>query len=277
MRYFFLCLLWSVLVSVSVEGLAQDGTASANENELYLLEVQSRLQLFLDDWQGMANDLQYCSADGLLDLEDRMGQLDAKWLLYSQAQQMDISTDDSLLEFVGNIQVARQTALDRLDTKKAELQMLNDFKDAEAFLASQEGPYQKMLQMASKLAMVKQLSPHLEKLKAKEQLLFADIQTRYDAAGKAAEAMPTLEGRMKKLEERYLALKSVSDKIQEAVYQPWIQRIKDYLLGLAAVAMILMFISMMTSKIKALKQARQQAKKLQQMMPGSTDQQYPTI
>lgn len=254
---------------------AQNETATT-QGDMLFLELQSRLQLFLDDWNDVVSDIQYGSSDDLPDTELRMQQLDAKWTTYSQAQLMDIANDEDLLEIVGNIQTVKQTADEQLAKKKAELQMQDNFKNAEVFINNQDSVYRQLSKTAAKMALVKQMAAQLEKLKAKEQLLFADIQTHYTAAKEAAEAIPTLQERMKKLEEHYIILKSVSEKIQTATYQPWITRIKDYLLGLAAVSVLLMFFSMLMSKIKAAKQARESAKKMQQMMLPN-DQQYPTI
>ena len=254
---------------------AQNETATT-QGDMLFLELQSRLQLFLDDWNDVVSDIQYGSSDDLPDTELRMQQLDAKWTTYSQAQLMDIANDEDLLEIVGNIQTVKQTADEQLAKKKAELHMQDNFKNAEVFINNQDSVYRQLSKTAAKMALVKQMAAQLEKLKAKEQLLFADIQTHYTAAKEAAEAIPTLQERMKKLEEHYIILKSVSEKIQTATYQPWITRIKDYLLGLAAVSVLLMFFSMLMSKIKAAKQARESAKKMQQMMLPN-DQQYPTI
>ena len=113
------------------------------------------------------------------------------------------------------------------------------------------------------------------KAKAEEQALFTDIQTYFDQAKGASEAFPGLKIRMKAMEKKFFELQSVSTKIQEMVYKPFIQRIKDYLLGLAAVAILLMFLNLLSAKIKTLKQAREQAKKMKEMMDGQHN--YPTI
>lgn len=269
----FLQVLLFLLLPASVK--AQNNTAT---DEMYLLEIQSHLQAFLDEWKGLTSDIQFAGYDYLPDMENRMKQLDAKWLTYSQAQQMDIAANDSLLEIVGNIQVAKQAAQKVFDQKKAEQQMMTNFKNAEIFLSGKDTMYRHMVKMAEKMALAKPLAAKLEKLKAKEQLIFTEIQTHYDAAKQAAEAFPDLQERMGKLEERYIALKSASTKVQAAIYKPWITRVKDYLLGMAAVAMILMFLNMLSSKIKAVKQARKSAQELQKMMQNNNNaQQYPTI
>jgi hypothetical protein len=58
-------------------------------------------------------------------------------------------------------------------------------------------------------------------------------------------------------------------------YKPFIQRIKDYLLGLAAVAILMMFVNLLSQKLKQLKAAREQAKKMKESMMGQKE--YPTI
>jgi Tfp pilus assembly protein PilO len=119
------------------------------------------------------------------------------------------------------------------------------------------------------------LAPRLEALKAKEQLKFADVQSNYDKAKEAVAVFPGLSKRMEKIETRYIQLKSMSGKIQEMAYKPFIERIKDYLLGFAAVAILLMFANLAMSRLKSIKQARDQAKKLRDTLQGKQD--YPTI
>ena len=67
-------------------------------------------------------------------------------------------------------------------------------------------------------------------------------------------------------------------KIQEMTYKPLIQRLKDYLISLACVAVLLLFVNMAVTKYKTTKAARQQLKKYESMMRqngGAGD--YPTI
>ena len=80
---------------------------------------------------------------------------------------------------------------------------------------------------------------------------------------------------MKGMEKKFVELQSVSAKIQEMEYKPFIQRIKDYLLGLAAVAILMMFVNLLSQKLKQLKAAREQAKKMKESMMGQKE--YPTI
>ena len=61
------------------------------------------------------------------------------------------------------------------------------------------------------------------------------------------------------------------------VYKPLLQRLNDYLLGLAAVAMLLMFINMVQAKIKAARQVRKNMKQYQDAMNLNGKDDYPTL
>ena len=124
--------------------------------------------------------------------------------------------------------------------------------------------------------MVQALGPELEKVKGKEQLLFTEIQEQYNTAKGLSQEFKDFLPRFQPIEEKYIELKNTSEKIQALEYKPWLERIKDYLYSLAAVAIILLFINMLQAKIKAFKQARENAKKLREMMDNN-DNDYPTI
>jgi large-conductance mechanosensitive channel len=119
------------------------------------------------------------------------------------------------------------------------------------------------------------LAAKLEKTKAEEQALTADVEKYYSQAKEAAETFPGLELRMKAMDNKVFELQTVSAKIQEMAYKPFIQRVKDYLMGLACVAILLMGLNLLKSKLKMVKQARDQAKKMKEMMNGQHN--YPTI
>ena len=80
------------------------------------------------------------------------------------------------------------------------------------------------------------------------------------------------------LDEQFVVMKSVSEKVQALEYKPIIQRVKDYLIGLAAVAIILLFLSMLRNKYKAYKDKLASVKKMEEMMKKQgKGTQYPTI
>jgi hypothetical protein len=83
---------------------------------------------------------------------------------------------------------------------------------------------------------------------------------------------------MNVLDEQFVVMKSVSEKVQTLEYKPLFQRVKDYIMGLAAVAIILLFVSMMLTKYKAYKDKVANLKKVNEMMnKQGKDNQYPMI
>ena len=83
--------------------------------------------------------------------------------------------------------------------------------------------------------------------------------------------------RVEALEDAYAVIKNKSETIQAMEYQPLFKRIKDYLLGLAAVAVVLMFVNMMRARIKAAREMRANMKKYKDSLNLGGKDDYPTI
>ena len=126
-------------------------------------------------------------------------------------------------------------------------------------------------------SLVQKLTPQLEKLKAEEQVHFERIQNSFDKSKAAVELVPQLGKRAETLNEQYFKIKALSEKIQAMEFKPFVQRIKDYLLEIACVTVILMFLSMMVAKLKATKDAREMLKKQKQLLDRTNGSDYPTI
>ena len=266
---------------------------SAAEQAL-ILEIKSRLSQFSDDFQQlqMAGSMSL-DPDTKLDvnknfvsaLEGRMNtynqrynSLDVMWTTYTQAQQMDIANDEDLMTMVANIEAKKQSVKDTLDAKTEMVKAISDFVEADQFIMSQVNVYKKLYKRAFKLSLLKKLAPQLEKAKAREQLVFEKLQASYNSAKAATELVPSLQPRMNVLDEQFVVMKSVSEKVQALEYKPLFQRVKDYIMGLAAVAIILLFVSMMLTKYKAYKDKVANLKKVNEMMnKQGKDNQYPMI
>ena len=266
---------------------------SAAEQAL-ILEIKSRLSQFSDDFQQlqMAENMSL-DPDTKLDvnknfvsaLEGRMNtynqrynSLDVMWTTYTQAQQMDIANDEDLMTMVANIEAKKQSVKDTLDAKTEMVKAISDFVEADQFIMSQVNVYKKLYKRAFKLSLLKKLAPQLEKAKAREQLVFEKLQASYNSAKAATELVPSLQPRMNVLDEQFVVMKSVSEKVQALEYKPLFQRVKDYIMGLAAVAIILLFVSMMLTKYKAYKDKVANLKKVNEIMnKQGKDTQYPMI
>ena len=266
---------------------------SAAEQAL-ILEIKSRLSQFSDDFQQLQmvgsmsldpdaklgiNKNFVSALEGRMNTyNQRYNSLDVMWTTYTQAQQMDIANDEDLMTMVANIEAKKQSVKDTLDAKTEMVKAISDFVEADQFIMSQVNVYKKLYKRAFKLSLLKKLAPQLEKAKAREQLVFEKLQASYNSAKAATELVPSLQPRMNVLDEQFVVMKSVSEKVQALEYKPLFQRVKDYIMGLAAVAIILLFVSMMITKYKAYKDKVANLKKVNEMMnKQGKDTQYPMI
>lgn len=264
------------------------------EEQALKLEIEARLSQFSDDFLqlqlvgsmaltpdaklGINKNFVSVLKGRMNTYNQRYNSLDVMWTTYTQAQQMDIANDDDLMTMVANIEALKQSVKDTLDAKAEMVKAISDFAAADQFIISQVAVYKKLYKRAFKLSLLKKLAPQLEKAKAREQLVFEKLQASYDSAKAAAELVPSLQPRMKVLEEQFVVMKSVSEKVQALEYKPLFQRVKDYIMGLAAVSIILLFFSMMIAKYKAYKGKLANMKKVTEMMnKQGKDTQYPMI
>lgn len=245
-------------------------------DEMQRLEIESRMLSFYDQMHALSTDISHSAPDKLTEANQQVTTIDTKWNAYYQARQSVIADDDSLLQIVANYQLVKQTVLDSIAAKQHYFDAQKSFAEAETFCLAQDSIYQALNKKAVEYSLVKSAAPQLEQLKGEEQSLFAEVQQQYETAKNLSQEFPVFQPRFQQIEEKYIELKNRSEKIQALEYKPWIERVKDYLYSLAAVAMILMFINMVQAKIKTLKQARENAKKLREALHKEEDD-YPTI
>jgi len=286
-----LILLMIFLTALPMTGWAQDGMTTDEELDSISADITERMLLFQEEVMQLHAlsrfrvdiDMDMPLTEPLLDVVgDRIRALNAalnsftvRWNTYSQAQQVYVADNDDLLNKVAQIQQIRQAVADSMTARQQQYDQLTAFCKAEQMIYGNDKTYRQLYKQAAQLSLSPKLAGRLEKVKAEEQALFADIQTNYAQAKTAAEAFPGLKLRMKGMDSKFFELQSVSTKIQEMAYKPFIQRIKDYLFGLAAVAILLLFFNLMSSKLKVIKQARDKAKSLKDMASGQHN--YPTI
>ena len=213
------------------------------EEQALKLEIEARLSQFSDDFQqlqlvgsmslspdaklGINKNFVSVLEDRMNSYNQRYNSLDVMWTTYTQAQQMDIANDEDLMTMVANIEALKQSVTDTLDARSNMVKAISDFATADQFIISQVAVYKKLYKRAFKLSLLKKLAPQLEKAKAREQLVFEKLQASYDSAKAAAELVPSLQPRMNVLDEQFVVMKSVSEKVQALEYKPLIQRVKD--------------------------------------------------
>jgi archaellum component FlaC len=247
-------------------------------DELNQMLVVGQMNFSVDGSVGVSQSVVNAMAERLKNLNQSYNALDVKWNTYYQAQQMDIANDEELMNKVAGLEALKQTVKDTLDSKTLSVESIMKFADADKFIISQVAVYKNLYQKAYRLSLLKKLAPQLEKVKAKEQLVFTELQTHYDQAKASCEVVPVLSKRMTVLDEQYVVMKSVSEKVQALEYKPFIQRVKDYVLGFAAVAIILMFFNMSMAKFKAYRDKVNNLGKYKNMLDNQgKGTNYPTI
>lgn len=247
-------------------------------DELNQLLAVGKVNLTVDSEMGVSKSVVTAMEQRMQTLNLTYNQIDVKWNTYYQAQQMDIANSEDLMNMVAKIEELKQTVKDTLDVKTQVVEAVANFAAADEFIIKQVGVYKNLYSKAYKLSLVKQLGPKLEKVKAKEQILFSELQTNYSQAKSACELVPSLSKRMEILDGQYVVMKSVSEKVQALEYKPFIQRVKDYVLGLACVAVILLFLNGMMAKFKAYREKVASMKKYTEMMKNNgKETTYPTI
>ena len=210
-------------------------------------------------------------------LKNHLLSIDFRWTAFTQSEQVDIAASEYLMELMPRVQQLKQAVADTLNAEFAIVGAITDFIAAERLISTQDTIYKMLYNKAVELSLVKQLAPQLEKVKAEEQTLFAKIQGGYEKAQEAAQRLPKYAQRAKQLDNQFYALKALSNKIQAMEYKPPIERIKDYLMGLACVAVVLIFANMAVTKIQAAKKAREMLKKQQELFKRNNNNDYPSI
>lgn len=201
---------------------------------------------------------------------------DLKWKSFSEPVQDLIASDDELLSNVSVYQETRQKTTEAIEAREKTLTQLTEFVAAERAIAKHVERYEKLYKEAFAYSLVEEKTPELEKLKAKDLLQMKELSMHYEAAHQAANDNKILTPRWEKLDGQFISIRSFSQQIQQLEYKPLLQRIKDYILSLAAVAIILLFISFIALRIKTLqdmKKAAEEARKLREQQ----NQNIPTI
>ena len=247
-------------------------------DDLNQLMAVGKVNLSVDCMYGIPRTVVEAMEQRMQSMNQEYNKIDVKWNTYYQAQQMDIANSEDLMTMVASVEELKQAVKDTLDSKTEAVESVGKFASADKFILSQVNVYKSLYKKAYQLSLVQKLAPQLEKVKAKEQVLFADLQNNYNEAKAASELVPSLKPRMELLDKQFVVMKSVSEKVQALEYKPLFQRAKDYVMGLAAGAIIMMFFNGMLAKFNAYKQKVASMKKYNEMLNNNGQaKQYPTI
>jgi len=281
-----------LLCCLSIPLAAQETTEEQQYSLQFQTEMRSQLDKLISELDQLANETKKKTIISDRDLRSdysvrtleakaqqlnrSMQSLNVKWEAFNASYLGFISENDTLMERMTEAQLLKQSLSDTITAQLAKCQAIKDFIAAEQIVISQDSIYSKLYKQAFRLSFVQKLTPQLEKLKAKEQAHFAPIQEAYDKAKTAAGIVPQLQTRADDLNESFFAIKSRSEQIQQMQYMPLLQRFKDYLMGIACIAVIIMLFNNMLTKWQAFKQKKEALKQQAEMLKKQKNE-YPTI
>ena len=285
-------MLWGFLLSALAAGAQAPEQEFADDS--LDVDIESRMMEYVDNLTqlNILSDMQIRFSDAIplttlyaqvlsdkvAKLNNSYESLNMQWTVFTQAMQAVIADSEDLMTLMTRVEQLKKVVADSIASKQQQCNALADFAKAEEFILGKDTTYASLYKKAYKLSLIQKLTPKLEKVKANEMTLFAQIQEHYGKAQKANELLPILSKRMEALSEQYANIQVMSKKIQELTYMPLIQRLKDYLISFACVAVLLLFFNMAITRYKTLKAARQQMKKYESMMrQGGGASDYPTI
>lgn len=244
--------------------------------ELSKAEMSKEMSAYLDDMRTLGQNLDNASSNQLDAVERSLNILDAKWNGLFQSRYDTILEDNALLSIADDYESARTFVTGAVEKRRTQIEKAGQFNDAEELMTEQLEAYEKLREQAFKLSLVKQSAELLEQLKTKEQLGFADIMAAYQTAKDAASINPGLNERMEALQDTFIKVQRLSSEIQQMEFKPLVARAKDYLMSIAAVSIIMMFIVFIGNYVKTAKQARESAKKMAEMLHDK-DEDIPQI
>lgn len=236
-----------------------------------LMDLYGHLSNFCDQETEVLSGIAGSNQSKLKQLEGKHRSITKRYEIWSAKNADAIAESDMLSQLMEQYSTLSQTCTDSIASESAKAQMRLDYKSAWHYLDSKKALYDEMVEQSKMLSAVQQTAEQLKKLQAKEKLEFAQIQAKFDIAHVAAQTLPGYEALCTQLEEMYQDLQVKSAAIQEAQYVPLVTRIKDYLIGLACVAMILNFLNMVKTKIDAAKQLKAGQAKMKEMLDKAND------
>lgn len=208
-------------------------------------------------------------------LKMRMESVDVRWQAYTQVEMMEITASPVLVDLLSQYKMAFVATSDSLANQQRRMDALRTFNQSAAYIMQSRTKYNDLSNKALEYSLVKQTEAQLANVKAQEAILMTQVNKHLQEAVEAASFSDEAKLKLPELQQQYVEIKVLSEKIQQAVYKPWLERVKDYVLTFAGIAIILIFINFIITKIKALKQARDLARKYKDMLSDNDD--YPTI
>lgn len=201
---------------------------------------------------------------------------DTRFDTFFSTHSYEFSEDSSVMDSLTEYKQMRNELDEKLTLVSSYIDAREAVDEAKKTLEQADSIYAVYVKQAKRYSLVKHTAKLLKKVKSREKITYAKISAKYETAVATAEASPALEEDMSLLEDKMADISTKSELVQQLEYTPLIQKVKDWLVSLAAVAILLMFVSMVQSRISAYKKMKENLKKMQNAM-NENDQDIPSI
>ncbi len=274
-----------VVVAMAVGGLfvavaqsptsASDAQVSEQVSQPSLMDVSLEIVKYTTQLNDMIGQVKQADSTQVVSLSGEQWKLDFKWKQYYPQVESVIATDDDLMSGVLSYNTLSQSLTDAIDKRTQALKSQKSLDSDFASMQQSKSDYEQMEKDAQSYSLSKSTADKLTALKAQEEIAFGQVQSSYTAIGTACQELGDEQQKVE-ADSLYSKILISSGRIRSAKYESLFDRCKDYLYGLAAVVMILMFLNMVHTKIASAKKLRESAKAMEKLMKGG-DKQYPTI
>lgn len=276
-----ICILVAIFIAGSMRVQGQEPapdnaiTPAIALTSAQLAQISEDMTAFIYEIIEVEDAIATATPAEITEMQKYIQTIDVRWQAYTQIEQLDIASSRALMELLSQYKLVFITTSDSLAAQKARLDALDTYTRSLAFITQCNAKYKELNNKALRYSLVEQTAPLLADVKAQETMLFGQVNEHYKKAKEASQLSDKVKEKMPALQQEYVKIKTLSEKIQAATYIPWVQRIKDYVLTFAGIAIILIFFNFIVTKLKAIKQARDVARKYKDMLGTNDD--YPTI
>lgn len=240
-----------------------------------MTQIAEDMTEYISEVMGVQDRIAAATSDDIQELQRQVQAIDVRWQAYTQIEQIDIAASPALMELLSQYKLVLISTTDSLTAQKARLDAADVFAKSFVYISQTNTKYHSLSTQAMQYSLIPQTAAQLSDVKAQEALLRSQVEESYQKALAASQLSDELKAKMPELQKEYMEITQMSDEIQAAAYKPWMQRIKDYVLTFAGIAIILIFLNFVVMRLKSLKQARDMAKKYGNMLNPNDD--YPTI
>ncbi|WP_455621405.1 hypothetical protein [Parabacteroides sp.] len=249
---------------------------SAVGTEPDLIEMVNVIQDFMDRVDLMLSYITEANNKDANLCKQELGKLSLRWTKYYLSIENIVLEEEEVLNMVMLLNDRIKELENSIDRRLSFFRQNEIFQQDLVSLHDFLKEYDEMEKLAVSYSLTEQTAGQLEDLKAREEILFEDASVKFGSLKSILNEFTELSDTKDEIEQLFADISVKSQKIKSAEYKPFLERIKDYLYSLAAVALLLMFVNMIQTKISAAKALKKNAKALKALQKQNSEE-YPTI